>query len=70
MVSIWSSDVELPIQPMFIGLCAQICLCMYGGDTCDAYAYAHAHTPALEVMTHLIIAIAYFEWLRRRPECL
>ena len=51
MVSIWSSCVELPIQRMFIGLCAQKGLCMYSGDAYNAYA----HVPAPETMTNLII---------------
>ena len=66
MVSTWSLCVELPIQQLFIGLAAQKGLCMYSGDDRDAYA----HAPAPEIITHLIIDDAYFEWYKektRRP---
>ena len=33
---------------------------MYGGDARDAYA----HTPAPEMMTHLTIDDAYYEWYK------
>ena len=62
MVSTWSSCVELPIQRMYIGLCAQKGLCMYGGDARDAYA----HAPAPETMTHLTIDDAYYEWYKEK----
>ena len=42
---------------MFIGLCAQKGLCMYGGDACDAYA----HASTSEVTTYLKIYDAYVE---------
>ena len=35
---------------------------MYGGDTCDAYA----HAPVPEMMTHLTIDDAYFEWYKEK----
>ena len=41
MVSTWSSCLELPIQRLFIGLCAQKGLCMYD-DAHDTYAHAPA----------------------------
>ena len=62
IVSTWSSCVELPIQRLFVGLCAQKGLCMYGGDACDAYA----HAPAPEMMTHLTIDDAYYEWYKEK----
>ena len=52
------------IQRLFIGLAAQIGLCMYGGDARDAYA----HAPAPETMTHLTIDDAYFEWYKEKTE--
>ena len=62
MVSTWSSCVELLIQRLFIGLSAQKGLCMYGGDTHDAYV----HAPTPEMMTHLTIDDAYFEWFKEK----
>ena len=62
IVSTWSSCVELPIQGMCIGLCAQKGLCIYDGDTPDVYA----HTPSPKVMTHLTIDDAYFEWYKEK----
>ena len=62
MVSTWSSCVELPIQRLFICLSAQKGLCMYGGDACDAYA----HALAPEMMWHLTIDDAYFEWYKEK----
>ena len=64
MVSTWSSCVELPIQRLFIGLCAQKGLCMYSGDACDAYA----HAPAPEMMKHLMIDDAYLEWYKEKTD--
>ena len=62
MVSTWSSCVEFPIQWMFIGLCAQKSVCMYGGDACDSYA----HAPAPKVITHLTIDDVHFEWYKEK----
>ena len=62
MISTWFSCVELPSQQMFIGLCAQKGLCMYGGNTRDAYV----HVPDPEVMTHLTIDNTYFEWYKEK----
>ena len=56
MVSTWSSYMELLIQRLIIGLCAQKSLCMYGGDVHNAYT----HAPSPEMMTHLTINDAYF----------
>ena len=62
MVSTWSSCVEFPVQRLFIDLCAQKGLCMYGGDACDAFAYA----PAPGMMTHLTIDNAYYKWYKEK----
>ena len=64
MVNTWSSCVELPIQRLFIELCAKKGLCMYGGDAYNAYV--HAPAPAPEIMTHLTIDDAYFEWYKEK----
>ena len=50
------------IQRLFITLAAQKGLCMYGGDTRDAYA----HAPAPEMMTRLTIDDAYFKWYKEK----
>ena len=52
----------LPIQQLFLGLCAQKGLCMYGGDACDAYT----HASAPKMMTHLTIDDAYFECYKEK----
>ena len=39
VASTWSSCVELPIQRLFLGICANTGLTIYGGDATDAYAY-------------------------------
>ena len=62
MISTWSSCVELPIQCLFIGFYAQKGLCMYSDNGCDVYA----HVPAPEVMIHLTIDDAYFEWYKEK----
>lgn len=62
MASTWSSCAELPIQLLFIELATQKGSYMYGGDKRDAYA----HTPAFEIMTHLTIDDAYFEWYKEK----
>ena len=62
MVNTWSSCVELPIQRLYIALAAQKGLCMYGGDARDVYA----HTPTSEMLTHLTIDDAYFEWYKEK----
>ena len=62
IVSTWSSCVELPKQRLFIALAVQKGLSMYGGDASDAYV----HALALEMMTHLTIDDAYFEWYKEK----
>ena len=62
MVNAWSSCVELPIQQIFIFLCAQKGLCMYGEDACDIYA----HAPTPKVIAHLTIDDAYFVWYKKK----
>ena len=42
VASTWSLCVELPIQRLFLGMCAHCGLTIYGGDATDAYA----HSPA------------------------
>ena len=56
VVSTWSFCVELPVQCLFMGLCADICLTIYGDDTTDAYA--HSPTPT---DTYLAINNVYAE---------
>ena len=57
VASTWSSCVELPVQRLFMGLCADMGLTIYGGDATDAYA----HSPAPND-TYLAINDAYTEW--------
>ena len=42
VASTWSLCVELPIQRLFLGICVNAGLTIYGGGTTDAYA----HSPA------------------------
>ena len=56
--------MELPIQRLCIGLCAQKGFCMYGRDARDAYA----HAPAPEMITYLMIDDAYFEWYKEKTD--
>ena len=53
----WSSCVELPIQRLFLGLCATNNLKNYGADVVDAYS----HSPA-ESVTYLRVDDAYTDW--------
>ena len=59
VASTWSLCVELPIQQLFLGICAQSGLTIYGGDVTDAYA----HSPALN-NTYLAVDDAYKEWYK------
>ena len=56
VASTWSSCVELPIQRLFLWMCANSGLTIYGGDATDAYA----HSPAPND-TYLIIDHVYAE---------
>lgn len=62
MTSTWSSCVELPIQRLYLFLCASQGLVLYGGDARDMYA----HSPAPKNMTHLTIDDAYFKWYKEK----
>ena len=57
MASTWSSCVELPVQQLFMGLCADMGLTIYGSNATDAYA----HSPAPS-HTYLAIDDAYASW--------
>ena len=62
VASTWSSCVELPIQWLFLGICANTGLTInYGGDTTDAYA----HSPAPN-NTYLQVDDAYVEWYKNK----
>ena len=52
------------MQRLFIALATQKGLCMYGGNARDVYV----HAPAPEMMTHLTIDDAYFEWFKEKTE--
>ena len=43
VTSTWSSCVEFPIQRLFLRICGDLGLTVFGGDTTDAYV----HSPAL-----------------------
>ena len=57
VASTWSSYVELLVQCLFMGLCADIGLIIYGSNATDAYA----HSPAPND-TYLSVDNAYAEW--------
>ena len=57
VASTWSSSVSLPIQRLFLGMCADLGLVIYVGDCTDAYA----HSPAPRD-TFLSINKAYANW--------
>lgn len=42
VASTWSSFVELPVQRLFLGICEDTGLTIYGGDATDAYAHSLA----------------------------
>ena len=58
VASTWSSCVALPIQRLFLALCAQQGLSIYGCDIIDAYA----HTPAADTKSYLAVDQAYLDW--------
>ena len=62
VASTWSSCVELPIQRLYLGLCATKNLRICGGDARDAYA----HSPAPEVPIFLKIDDAYAKWYKQK----
>ena len=61
VASTWSSCVSLPIQRLFLGMCADLGLVVYGGDATDAYA--HSPTPN---DTYLSIDAAYADWYENK----
>ena len=61
VASTWSSCVSLPIQRIFLGMCADLGLVIYGGDATDAYA----HSPAPSA-TFLSIDDAYATWYKNK----
>ena len=44
VASTWSLCVELPVQQLFLGICANTGLIIFSGDATNAYA----HSPALK----------------------
>ena len=61
VVSTWSSCVELLVQRLFLGICANAGLAIYGGDKTDAYA----HSPAPND-TYLQVDDVYAEWYNNK----
>ena len=61
VASTWSSCVALPIQRLFLGMCADLGLIIYGGDATDAYA----HSPAPND-TYLAVDEAYSDWYKQK----
>ena len=57
VVSPWSSCIKLHIQHLFLGICADAGLIIYGGDNMEAYA----HSSALN-NTYLWVDVVYAEW--------
>ena len=57
----WSSCVELPVQRLFLGICADSGLTIYGGDATDAYAHSLAPND-----TYLQVDDAYAEWYKNK----
>ena len=53
--------IELLIQQLFLGICANAGLTIYGGDATDAYA----HSPAPND-TYLQVDDAYAEWYKNK----
>ena len=59
IASKWSSCIKLPIQRLFLGMCADSGLTIYGGDATDAYAHSLAPTD-----TYHAVDNAYAEWYK------
>ena len=55
VASTWSYCVELPVQQVFLGIAADLCLTVYGGDTTDS-------PPPND--TYLAIDDAYADWYK------
>ena len=58
VASTWSSCAELSTHQLFLALCAENGLTIYGGDVTDAYT----HSPAPDTMIFLFIDYAYIKW--------
>lgn len=61
VASTWSSCVVLPIQRLFLGMCNNLGLIIYGGDATDAYP----HSPAPND-TYLAVDEAYSDWYEQK----
>ena len=55
----WSSCIELPIQCLSLGICADVGLSIYGGDATDTYKYSPVPNN-----TYLQVDDEYTEWYR------
>ena len=61
VASTWSLCVELPIHQIFLGICANAGLTIYGGDATDAYAHSLAPND-----TYLQVDNAYVEGYKNK----
>ena len=61
VASTWFSCVELPVQSLFLGICANAGLTIYGDDATDAYI----HSPAPND-TYLQVDDVYMEWYNNK----
>ena len=61
VASTWSLCVELPIQWLFLGICTDSWLTIYGGDAIDAYAQSPAPNDS-----YLQVDNAYAEWYKNK----
>ena len=61
IASTWSSCIELLVQRLFMGLCADMGLTIYGGNATDAYA----HSPAPND-NYLAVDDAYADWYYKK----
>lgn len=59
VASTWSSCVELPVQHLLLGICANAGLTIYGWD--DTVVYVHSPDPN---DTYIQVDDAYAEWYR------
>ena len=61
VASTWTLCEEIPVQRLFMGLCADMRLTIYGGDATDAYA----HLPAPSD-TYLAVNDTYPDWYYKK----
>ena len=61
VASTWSSCVELPIQRLFLGICSNSGLTIYGGDATDTYV----HSPAPN-NTYLQVDNVHTKWYNNK----